>query len=144
MINSKYDRLTLIQISVNYCKYFVTFLDFSNFQGVSIFFRVFLSVKYFAQHCKSDPVGFLNPETLIFPMVSNMSLCTYFPCRLQNQQNSTGFLGDHIRLELQNQNFSVSTRVEITRFAQHLARTKLKHLTKNYDLQPCAKYFGSK
>ena len=88
MINGKYACLTLIQISVNYCKYFVSFLAI---------FRVFLfwPLKYFAQYCRIDPVNFLNPETLTFPVVYNMSLCNYFSCRPQNQQNSTGLFADN-------------------------------------------------
>ena len=30
-------------------------------------------------NCRTDPVDFLNPETLIFPMVYKMSLCKFFP-----------------------------------------------------------------
>ena len=61
---------------------------------ILVSFKVFLlsSVKYFAQICRIDPVDFLNPETLIFPMIYKMSLCKFFSCRPQNQRNCTGLL----------------------------------------------------
>ena len=44
-------------------------------------FRVFIFwfAKCFAQLCRIDLVDFLHPETLIFSMLYNMSLCTFFP-----------------------------------------------------------------
>ena len=44
-------------------------------------FRIFIfwSVKSFAQLCRIALVIFLNPETLIFPMVYNMPLCKFSP-----------------------------------------------------------------
>ena len=44
--------------------------------GILVIFRacLFWSVKYFAQPGKFDPVDFLNPESLSFPTIYNMSI----------------------------------------------------------------------
>ena len=50
------------------------------FEFLAIFMAFILwTVKCFAQLCRTDPVDFQNPETLIFPMVHNMFLCKFFP-----------------------------------------------------------------
>ena len=50
------------------------------FEFLAIFMTFILwTVKCFAQLCRTDPVDFQNPETLIFPMVYSMFLCKFFP-----------------------------------------------------------------
>ena len=51
---------------------------FSKQQLVTFRACLFWSVKYFAQPGKFDPVDFLNPESLNFPTICNMSVYYFF------------------------------------------------------------------